>query len=50
MMIPKKRTFLKIKIALMRKWASLDREYLKAVNATLEEWSSPEDEEAYRDL
>jgi AbrB family looped-hinge helix DNA binding protein len=27
-----------------------DRDYLNAVQATLEEWSSPEDEEAWRDL
>lgn len=28
----------------------LDLEYLNAVLGTLSEWSSPEDEEAYRDL
>lgn len=27
-----------------------DQEYLRSVQATLDEWSSPEDEEAWRDL
>lgn len=27
-----------------------DQEYLRSVQATMEEWSSPEDEEAWRDL
>jgi AbrB family looped-hinge helix DNA binding protein len=27
-----------------------DQEYLRSVQATLNEWSSPEDEEAWRDL
>jgi len=28
----------------------LDLEYLRALEGTLSEWASPEDEEAYRDL
>jgi antitoxin PrlF len=36
--------------ARVRRIQPLDLEYLKAVEATLTEWSSPEDEEAYRDL
>lgn len=36
--------------ARVRRVEPLDLEYLKAVEATLTEWSSPVDEEAYRDL
>lgn len=34
----------------IRKRAPLDIEYLRALETTLEEWSSPEDAEAYDDL
>jgi AbrB family looped-hinge helix DNA binding protein len=34
----------------IKRLQSLDLEYLNAVLGTLSEWSSPEDEEAYRDL
>lgn len=37
-------------VAQVRRVQPLDIEYLRAVEATLVEWSSPEDEEAYRDL
>ena len=36
--------------ALVRRGQALDFDYLKSVEASLGEWSSPEDEEAYRDL
>lgn len=36
--------------ARVRRVQPLDLEYLKAVEATLGEWRSPADEEAYRDL
>jgi AbrB family looped-hinge helix DNA binding protein len=36
--------------ARVRRVAPLDLEYLKAVETTLSEWTSPADEEAYRDL
>ena len=36
---------------LMRKVSDIDNEYLQAASETFaEEWGSPEDEEAYRDL
>ncbi len=34
----------------VRRVRPMDMEYLKAVEGTLSEWASPEDEEAYRDL
>ena len=34
----------------LKKATPLDLEYLSAVESTLTEWNSPEDEEAYRDL
>lgn len=34
----------------LRRQPPLDAEYLRAVQATLSEWSSPEDAEAYDDL
>jgi AbrB family looped-hinge helix DNA binding protein len=34
----------------VRKWTPIDLEFAQAVEATLEEWASAEDEEAYRDL
>jgi AbrB family looped-hinge helix DNA binding protein len=37
-------------IARVRRVHPMDLEYLKAVEGTLSEWSSPEDDEAYRDL
>ena len=37
-------------IALVRRVRPIDLEYLKAVEGTLTEWNSPEDEDAYRDL
>lgn len=37
-------------IAQVRRVRPIDLEYLKAVEGTLTEWNSPEDEEAYRDL
>lgn len=36
--------------ARVRRVQPLDLDYLKAVEATLTEWTSPADEEAYRDL
>ncbi|QXP89129.1 AbrB/MazE/SpoVT family DNA-binding domain-containing protein [Methylococcus capsulatus] len=36
--------------ARVRRVQPLDIEYLKAVEGTLSEWTSPADEEAYRDL
>jgi AbrB family looped-hinge helix DNA binding protein len=36
--------------ARMRRLQPLDLDYLRAVEATLSEWQSPADEEAYRDL
>jgi AbrB family looped-hinge helix DNA binding protein len=35
---------------MLRPVKPLDRAYLKALESTLNEWQSPEDEEAYRDL
>jgi AbrB family looped-hinge helix DNA binding protein len=35
---------------LMRKLAPSENDYLKAVERTLSEWSTPEDEAAWRDL
>ena len=35
---------------LMRKIKPADEAYLRSVQATLDEWGSPEDEEAWRDL
>lgn len=35
---------------MIRKAAPLDIEYLRALNYTLNEWDSPEDDEAYKDL
>lgn len=37
-------------VATVRRVQPLDIEYLRAVEATLSEWTSPADEEAYRDL
>ena len=37
-------------IARVRRVQPIDLEYLKAVEGTLTEWNSPEDEDAYRDL
>ena len=34
----------------IRKLQGLDMAYLRALEGTLGEWDSPEDEEAYRDL
>lgn len=34
----------------IRKMEPLDTDYLKSISATLEEWNSDEDEEAYHDL
>jgi AbrB family looped-hinge helix DNA binding protein len=34
----------------LRRVASFDREWHAALGSTLEEWSSPEDQEAWRDL
>ena len=34
----------------VRRAAPLDLDYLRALEATLGEWSSPEDDEAFRDL
>ncbi|MGH8112247.1 MAG: AbrB/MazE/SpoVT family DNA-binding domain-containing protein [Rhodanobacteraceae bacterium] len=36
--------------ARVRRIQPLDLEYLKAIEGTLTEWSSPDDDEAYRDL
>ncbi|MFO8003946.1 AbrB/MazE/SpoVT family DNA-binding domain-containing protein [Thioalkalivibrio sp.] len=36
--------------ASVRRVQPLDVEYLRAIEGTLGEWSSPADEEAYRDL
>lgn len=36
--------------ATVRRVQPMDLEYLRAVEGTLSEWSSPADEEAYRDL
>ena len=36
--------------ARVRKVTPLDAEYLKAIEGTLTEWASPEDEDAYRGL
>lgn len=36
--------------ARVRRVQPLDLDYLKAVEGTLSEWTSPADEEAYRDL
>lgn len=36
--------------ATIRRVQSLDVKYLRALETTLEEWASPADEEAYRDL
>lgn len=36
--------------AVVRRAQRLDLEYLRAVQGTLSEWTSPADEEAYRDL
>ncbi len=35
---------------ILKKVSSVDWEYLESVSATLSEWSSDADEEAYRDL
>ncbi len=35
---------------IVRRLAPLDVAYLSALEGTLSEWESPEDEEAYRDL
>jgi AbrB family looped-hinge helix DNA binding protein len=36
--------------ATLRKWTPIDLEFAQAVESTLSEWGSAEDEEAYRDL
>lgn len=35
---------------MLRKLPQQDQAYLKAIEATLDEWNSPEDEEAWRGL
>lgn len=35
---------------ILRKWAPIDLEFAQAVESTLSEWASPEDQEAYGDL
>ena len=37
-------------VAILRKAESFDAEYHRALSATLSEWSSPADDEAFRDL
>jgi AbrB family looped-hinge helix DNA binding protein len=37
-------------VAILRKAEPFDAEYHRALNATLSEWSSPGDDEAFRDL
>jgi antitoxin PrlF len=37
-------------VAQVRRVQPLDLEYLRAVEGTLADWASPEDEDAYRDL
>lgn len=37
-------------VVTVRRATAIDREYAKAVEGTLTEWLSKEDEEAYRDL
>lgn len=37
-------------VVTVRRATALDREYVKAVEGTLTEWLTKEDEEAYRDL
>jgi AbrB family looped-hinge helix DNA binding protein len=34
----------------VRKWTPIDMEFARAVESTLTEWASKEDEEAFRDL
>jgi antitoxin PrlF len=34
----------------LRKWTPVDPEWTQAVESTLDEWASEEDEEAYREL
>ena len=34
----------------LRKWTPIDLEWVQAVESTLEEWASEEDDEAYREL
>lgn len=36
--------------ATVRRVQPIDLEYLRALESTLSEWASPEDDEAYRDL
>lgn len=36
--------------AVLRKAPGRDMDYLRAVETTLSEWSTPEDDEAFRDL
>ena len=36
--------------AILRRAGALDLAYLRALEPALDEWASPEDEEAYRDL
>lgn len=38
------------KVALLRKVQPFDRAFHSALSATLDEWASPEDDEAFRDL
>jgi antitoxin PrlF len=35
---------------MVRKWTPIDMEFALAVESTLSEWTTPEDDEAYRDL
>ena len=35
---------------MVRKWTPIDLEFALAVESTLSEWATPEDDEAYRDL
>ncbi|OGH97370.1 MAG: AbrB family transcriptional regulator [Candidatus Melainabacteria bacterium GWA2_34_9] len=41
---------IKDNVVILKKLNSIDYEYLKSVESTLEEWNSPEDDEAYSDL
>lgn len=36
--------------AILRKWSPIDLEFARALEPTLAEWASEEDEEAYREL
>ena len=50
-MLPHRVTFeIEDEKVILKKVSSVDWEYLESVSATLSEWSSDADEEAYRDL